>query len=144
MRKHRLARKATIGRGWRALCSAVPLFVIFATLFVIPPVATAQEAPSPTGATGAPAPAGMTGAAGPTGAAGATGAPQTPDPTTPPPASETPATGSTGATGAPVPVGQPTITSDKPDYGPGGTVVLTGTNWQGDTTVHINVNDSIG
>src|SRR5262245_48320705 len=56
MSKHRHARKATIGRGWRALCSAVPLLVIIATLFIIPPVAIAQEAPpapEATGATGA-------------------------------------------------------------------------------------------
>ena len=49
MSKHHQARKSTIGRGWRALCSAVPLFVIFATLFIVPPVAIAQEVTDPPG-----------------------------------------------------------------------------------------------
>ena len=43
MSKHRHARKATFGRGWRALASAVPLFLIFAALIVVPPVAIAEE-----------------------------------------------------------------------------------------------------
>src|SRR5262245_29107940 len=64
MSKRRHARKARFGRGLRALCSAVPLLVIFATLFVVPPVAIAQEAP--------PAPE-ATGTSGATGAAGLTG-----------------------------------------------------------------------
>src|SRR5687767_386023 len=38
----------------------------------------------------------------------------------------------------------PTITSDQADYPPGGTVNLTGTNWQGDTEVRIVVNDDVG
>ena len=42
MSKHRQARKATVGRGWRALCSAVLLLAILATMFVVPPVAIAQ------------------------------------------------------------------------------------------------------
>jgi hypothetical protein len=37
----------------------------------------------------------------------------------------------------------PTITSDKPDYNPGATVVLTGANWQPSESVHIFVNDDI-
>ena len=37
----------------------------------------------------------------------------------------------------------PTISSDKLDYPPGGTVLLTGTGWSGDSTVHIFVNDTI-
>ena len=42
--------------------------------------------------------------------------------------------------------GEPTITSDKADYPPGGKVVLTGTNWQGDepSGVQIVVNDDAG
>src|SRR5262245_17917786 len=47
----------------------------------------------------------------------------------------------TGAVGT----GTPTIQSDKPDYNPGGTVVLSGGNWDtGGATVHIAVNDSVG
>ena len=38
----------------------------------------------------------------------------------------------------------PTIASDQADYPPGATVTLAGTNWQGDTSVTIFVNDSIG
>ena len=43
-------------------------------------------------------------------------------------------------------LGEPTITSDKADYPPGGKVVLTGTNWQGDepSGVQITVNDDAG
>ncbi|HET7137277.1 MAG TPA: PxKF domain-containing protein [Gaiellaceae bacterium] len=36
----------------------------------------------------------------------------------------------------------PTISSDKRDYNPGGTVVLTGENWAPGETVHVNVNDN--
>src|SRR5215217_3887091 len=39
---------------------------------------------------------------------------------------------------------QPTIASDQPDYPPGATVVLTGSNWQPGESVHINVNDEAG
>jgi hypothetical protein len=39
---------------------------------------------------------------------------------------------------------QPTISSDQADYPPGGTVVLTGSNWQPGESVHINVNDEAG
>jgi prealbumin domain-containing protein len=53
MSKQGHARKAAFGRAWRASCSAVPLLVIIATLFVVPPVAIAQEAPF-AGASGAP------------------------------------------------------------------------------------------
>src|SRR5918995_798830 len=35
----------------------------------------------------------------------------------------------------------PTIQSDLPDYAPGDTVTLTGSNWQPGESVHINVND---
>jgi hypothetical protein len=38
----------------------------------------------------------------------------------------------------------PTITSDLPDYPPGATVNLTGSNWQPGESVHINVNDDVG
>jgi Chitobiase/beta-hexosaminidase C-terminal domain/Glucodextranase, domain B len=38
----------------------------------------------------------------------------------------------------------PTIQSDKDDYAPGSTVTLTGSGWQADQTVHINVNDDLG
>ncbi len=38
----------------------------------------------------------------------------------------------------------PTIASDLPDYPPGAKVTLTGENWQGDTTVHVVVNDTVG
>src|SRR6185503_7579008 len=37
----------------------------------------------------------------------------------------------------------PTITSDLSDYPPGALVTLTGANWQGDTTVHIVVDDTL-
>ena len=39
---------------------------------------------------------------------------------------------------------QPTISSDKADYPPGGTVVLTGSNWQPGESVNIFVNDDAG
>jgi hypothetical protein len=38
----------------------------------------------------------------------------------------------------------PTIASDLVDYNPGGTVTLTGANWQGDTEVRIIINDNVG
>ena len=38
----------------------------------------------------------------------------------------------------------PTIASDKADYAPGELVTLTGTGWTGDTTVNIEVNDTLG
>src|SRR5215218_5512979 len=47
----------------------------------------------------------------------------------------------TGSTTSPV---VPTITSDLPDYPPGATVNLTGSNWQPGESVHINVNDDVG
>ena len=37
----------------------------------------------------------------------------------------------------------PTIQSDLPDYAPGDTVTLTGSNWQPGELVHINVNDDV-
>src|SRR5687767_5284000 len=43
-----------------------------------------------------------------------------------------------------LPVGNPTISSDKDDYPPGGAVILTGTNWQAGEIVHIRVNDDAG
>ena len=46
-----------------------------------------------------------------------------------------------GFTGA---FGSPTISSDKADYAPGETVVLTGDNWLPGEHVHIRVNDSVG
>src|SRR4051794_3080399 len=38
----------------------------------------------------------------------------------------------------------PTISSDRPDYSPGETVTLNGSNWQPGEVVHISVNDSAG
>ena len=72
MSRHWHIRSTRLGRGLRALCSTVPLFLIFATLFIVPPVANAQEA-------------------------------------------------------------VPTISSDKSDYTPGETVIITGSNssWGG-------------
>ena len=43
-----------------------------------------------------------------------------------------------------LPIGNPTISSDKDDYPPGGAVILTGTNWQPGELVHIRVNDDAG
>ena len=42
------------------------------------------------------------------------------------------------------PPAAPTIVSDFLDYAPGELVTLTGTGWQGDTTVNITVNDDAG
>ena len=42
------------------------------------------------------------------------------------------------------PSGPPTIASDLPDYAPGSTVTLRGTNWAAGEAVHIFVNDSVG
>ena len=39
--------------------------------------------------------------------------------------------------------GSPSIASDQTDYSPGATVILTGAGWQGDASVHLNVNDAI-
>ena len=61
-----------------------------------------------------------------------------------PPPETAGATGATGPSGSTSPLGDPTIASDQADYNPGATVTLTGTDWQGDTTVHINVNDTVG
>src|SRR5687767_2956544 len=48
-------------------------------------------------------------------------------------------------TGAPSPAPPaPTIQSDKEDYPPAGTVILTGSGWQPGETVNINVNDDEG
>src|SRR5215208_6741254 len=38
----------------------------------------------------------------------------------------------------------PTISSDKADYAPGETVILTGDNWLPGEHVHITVNDNVG
>jgi hypothetical protein len=38
----------------------------------------------------------------------------------------------------------PTIASNQPDYAPGATVTLTGTNWSSGEAVHIVVNDTLG
>ena len=56
------------------------------------------------------------------------------DPTSPPEASPS----------AAAPSSPPTIASDQADYPPGGTVTLTGTNWQPGEVVHIRVNDDAG
>ena len=42
------------------------------------------------------------------------------------------------------PSGPPTIASDLPDYAPGSTVTLRGTNWAAGEAVHLFVNDSVG
>ena len=42
------------------------------------------------------------------------------------------------------PAGPPTLVSDQPDYSPGNTVTLTGTNWRPGELVHISVNDDQG
>ena len=47
-------------------------------------------------------------------------------------------------TSEPAPPPAPTIVSDQPDYPPGSKVILTGENWQGDTSVHVVVNDTLG
>ncbi len=61
-----------------------------------------------------------------------------PEPTTAPEPSPEPSPTSL------LPVGNPTISSDKGDYPPGGAVILTGTNWQPGEIVHIRVNDDAG
>ncbi len=62
---------------------------------------------------------------------------------TDPTATDTAATDTTPTTPLP-PSGPPTIRSDKADYGPGETVVLTGQNWAPSEVVHIRVNDDQG
>src|SRR5262245_24007183 len=52
-------------------------------------------------------------------------------------------TESTEPTAAPT-TGPPTIVSDQPDYAPGSTVTLTGTQWVADEAVHLFVNDNVG
>jgi hypothetical protein len=49
-----------------------------------------------------------------------------------------------GDTSATTTSSSPTITSDKADYAPGELVTLTGSGWQADELVHINVNDDQG
>ena len=73
-----------------------------------------------------------------------------PEPTTEPTPEPTPAP-TTEPTAPPAPsepaaepTAAPTISSDKDDYPPGGTVVLTGANWQPGEMVHIRVNDNQG
>jgi hypothetical protein len=63
--------------------------------------------------------------------------------TTAAPDTTTTAAPDTTTTVAPV-AAAPTIASDLPDYGAGDAVTLSGANWQGDTTVHIFVNDNDG
>lgn len=48
------------------------------------------------------------------------------------------------STEAPAPYPAPTLVSDQSDYPPGAKVILTGENWQGDTSVHVAVNDTLG
>ncbi|HEU5491276.1 MAG TPA: Ig-like domain-containing protein, partial [Gaiellaceae bacterium] len=57
---------------------------------------------------------------------------------------ETESSESTTTETSPVPSGPPTIASDKADYAPGETVVLTGENWYPGEVVHIRVNDDQG
>ena len=38
----------------------------------------------------------------------------------------------------------PSVSSDKEDYNPGGTVTLTGHNWDANESVHVFVNDDVG
>ena len=61
-----------------------------------------------------------------------------PEPTTAPEPSPEPSPTSL------LPIGNPTISSDKGDYPPGGAVILTGTNWQPGEIVHVRVNDDAG
>ena len=61
-----------------------------------------------------------------------------PQPTTAPEPSPEPSPNSL------LPIGNPTISSDKGDYPPGGAVILTGTNWQPGEIVHVRVNDDAG
>ena len=67
--------------------------------------------------------------------------PPTPTPTLEPTPTPTP---EPAPTEPPPPLPEATIASDLPDYPPGGWVFLTGTNWQGDTQVNIEVNDDLG
>ena len=46
--KGKHASKKSMRQSVRALCAAVPLFLIFATLIIVPPVAIAQEVPATT------------------------------------------------------------------------------------------------
>ena len=64
--------------------------------------------------------------------------------TAPPTTTTAPAVGGGSAATSTAPLPAPTIVSDKADYPPGGTVVLTGTNWLPLDTVTINVNDDTG
>ena len=82
MRSNHRVRKTSLRR---TISAALPLFLIVASF--VTPLAAAQAADSPTGAT---------------------------------------------------------IASDKADYAPGELVTLTGTGWAGDTTVNIEVNDTLG
>ena len=82
MRSNHRVRKMSLRR---TISAALPLFLIVASF--VTPLAAAQAADSPTGAT---------------------------------------------------------IASDKADYAPGELVTLTGTGWAGDTTVNIEVNDTLG
>ena len=54
---------------------------------------------------------------------------------------ESTTTESTTTESTPAPSGPPTITSDQPDYAPGATVTLMGTNWAAGEAVHLFVND---
>ena len=64
--------------------------------------------------------------------------------TAPPTTTTAPAVGAGSAATSTALLPAPTIVSDKADYPPGGTVVLTGTNWLPLDTVTINVNDDDG
>ena len=54
---------------------------------------------------------------------------------------ESTTTESTTTESTPAPSGPPTITSEQPDYAPGATVTLMGTNWAAGEAVHLFVND---
>ena len=60
---------------------------------------------------------------------------------TPPPTTTDTTSGTTTTTPS---VFTPTISSDKADYSPGATVVLSGHGWPAGESVHINVNDDVG
>jgi len=114
--------------------------------------ATPTDSPTPA-ATESPTPADSpsptpTEAPSPTDTPTSTQAPSPTDAPSPPDTSSPSATNSQAPppsnTDSPAPTGSPTISSDKADYAPGDTVVLTGKNWQPGETVHIDVNDSVG
>ena len=137
---------STGSRSVARLLVAIQVFLLVASLFA--PVATLAADPSPDPSAAPSAEPSAEPAADPTPA-------PTPEPTAAPTAEPTaaPTTEPTAAptaepTQAPpppfVPSGPPSIASDQPDYAPGSTVTLTGSNWHAGESVHIFVNDDLG